>query len=279
MPQQPSWINKVNAIVKYFENPCDAPWSIYFETALPAAGEAIMVLLDFGFDDVVRGAFRPKGLRSGRHTRRGRKGGLGKFAIPEIGEMLGAALPGAKAASGRKVTQGVKNLWLFDGVLQRLLWYWLVADVSVSFFYNWTSAIQQSEFCKKQGAGAALASVPAGGICFAVGNFWTSVQTSQVDYATGGAFSRNGGHGNGGKPFSCATSLSGTLIPPFTSGALELRVFSGPGAGEITTSTEGDDGVQSVIASGESSGDNIIYQMRSNGGGFACSGSSFTMGG
>ena len=278
MPQQPDFINKVNAVIKYFENPCDAPWAIYFETALPALGEAILTILDFGFDDVVRGAVRPKGLRSGRHTRRGRRGGgLGK-AIPEIGEMLGAMVPGSKAARDRKVSQGVKNLWLLDGVIQRVLWYWLVADVTATFAFNWTSAIQESRFCKNQGSGAALASVPSGGVCFAVGNFWTSVQTSQVDYATGGATSRNGGHQNGGKPFSCSTGLSGTLLPPFTSGSLELRILSGPGAGEIIPGTDNADGTCSVLDSRQSGGEPVIYHMRSNGGGFSCSGSSFTMG-
>lgn len=278
MPQQPSFINKVNAVIKYFENPCDAPWTIYFETALPALGEAVFTLLEFDFADVVRGALRPKGLRSGRHTRRGRRGGGLSKAIPEIGEMLGAMVPGSKAARERKVTQGVKNLWLLDGVIQRVLWYWLVADVTATFAFNWTSAIQESRFCSAQGVGAALATVPEGGVCFAVGNFWTSVQTSQVEYATGGATSRNGGHQNGGKPFNCSTSLQGTLLPPFTSGAIELRIQSGPGAGEIIPGTVNPDGSCSVVDSRFSAGDPIIYQMRTNGGGFSCSGSSFTMG-
>jgi hypothetical protein len=278
MPQQPDFINKVNAVIKYFQNPCDAPWAIYFETALPALGEAILTILDFGFDDVVRGAVRPKGLRSGRHTRRGRRGGgLGK-AIPEIGEMLGAMVPGSKAARDRKVSQGVKNLWLLDGVIQRVLWYWLVADVTATFAFNWTSAIQESRFCQNQGVGAALATVPPGGVCFAVGNFWTSVQTSQVEYATGGATSRNGGHQNGGKPFNCSSALSGTLLPPFTSGALELRSVVGGIPSEPISATEDADGLQSVVDSMSSGGEPVLYQMRSNGGGFACSGSSFTMG-
>ena len=278
MPRQPDFINKVNAVIKYFQNPCDAPWAIYFETALPALGEAVLTLLDFGFDDVVRGAVRPKGLRSGRHTRRGRRGGGLSKAIPEVGEMLGAMVPGSKAARDRKVTQGVKNLWLLDGVIQRVLWYWLVADVTASFAFNWTSAIQESRFCQAQGVGAALAVVPPEGICFAVGNFWTSIQTSQVEYATGGATSRNGGHQNGGKPFNASTSLSGTLLPPFTEGAIEMRVFSGPGAGDIVEGTENPDGSYSVVDSRSSDGEPLIYQMRTNGGGFACTGSSFTMG-
>ena len=59
-PRPPSFIDKVNGIVKFIQNPCIAPWVVYVELAAPAAGKAVLTLLDFGFDDVVRGALRPK---------------------------------------------------------------------------------------------------------------------------------------------------------------------------------------------------------------------------
>lgn len=278
MARAPGIIDKVNAVLKYFENPCDAPWTIYFETALPALGEAIITVLSFGFDDVVRGALRPGGLRSGRHFR-GRKGGggLGR-AIPEVGEMLGAMLPGAKAAKQRSVTQGVKNLWLLDGVIQRALWYWLVADVTATFAFEWTSAINESRFCQAQGVGAALSKDHGGVVCFSTANAWTTPPIEQIVYQTGFAGARFGAHTNNGLPFNAVTELSGVPVPPLPFGSIEMRVFSGPGQGDVIQGTLDAEGNQTVMDSRESNGEPLIYQYRTNGGTLACTGTSFTMG-
>jgi len=279
MPKQPDFIGKVNAVIKYFQNPCDAPWAIYFETALPALGEAIITILSFGFDDVVRGAVRPKGLRSGRHTRGGRKGGRRGGGIPEIGNLLGTMIPGSKAARDRKVSAGVRNLWVLDGIIQRVLWYWLVADVTATFAFNWTSAIQESRFCEKQGVGAALYTMPPGAVVLAVGNFWTTIPTVIKTYQTGTAQAFGAVHSNFGFPFSATSSISGKLIPPFTEGELEMRIVKGGVAGSIIQSTKHADGVESIVGEESSVSPTVQFQVRTNGGGFTVSGESFTMGG
>ncbi len=278
MPRVPTFFNKVNAIVKFVQNPCNAPWTIYFETALPAAGEAILTLLDFGFDDVVRGALRPRGLRSGRHLRRGRRGRRGGAGIPEIGELIGAALPGSQEAKGRKVTQGVKNLWLVDGVLQRILWYWLVVDVSVNFFYNWASAIQETEFCSSQGVGAALAISPDEVGFFSVANSFTTVPTNEVQYATGAADARFASHGNGGKPFTATTTIEATIVPPSV-GFIEIRETGGNQFGQhIHQDSTDENGVHSIVVNSNSTGPPIKFSYRTNGGVFVGSAISSTMG-
>lgn len=159
MPKPPGLIDKVNAIVKFVENPCRAPWLVYMETALPAAGNLLLSLVSFGMDDVVRGWARPKGIRSSRHGRKGSKGRGGRGGgggIPEIGEEIGKRLPGAEAAKGRHVSDGVKNLWFVDGVIQRGLWHWMVVDLTVDFFYDWSSLINESRFCSRGEAGGAM---------------------------------------------------------------------------------------------------------------------------
>lgn len=151
----PSYIDQVNTVLRWWENPCDAPWTLYAELALPAAGEAALNLLAFGLDDIVRGYFRPKGLRTGRHGRKGRKSGRRGGGIPEVGEEIGKRLPGAEQARGRHVSEGVKNLWMVDGVIQRGLFYWMIADVTLDFFATWLSAVQESEVCRTMRIGAA----------------------------------------------------------------------------------------------------------------------------
>ncbi len=145
MAKVPEYLKGFNGITYLLENPCDDPWTIYLEFAFPALGDAIISILTFGFDDVMRGYFRPtKGLRTVRHRRRGRKGGRPKGGIPEIGEMIGEKLPGRETFKTRTVSQGVKYLWIVDGIIQRGLWYWLVFDILNTFFYDWASAIFES---------------------------------------------------------------------------------------------------------------------------------------
>ena len=275
----PGLITQVNAIVKYVQNPCNAPWAIYFETAVPAFGTAIMSLLEFGFDDVVRGALRPGGLRSHKHTKRGRKGRGGFRGIPELGELLGSQLPGAKEAKGRKVTQGVKNLWLLDGVIQRLLWYWLVVDITVEFFYAWTSAIQKTEFCEAQGVGSALSLSDPSAFWFSPFNAWTTPPIGFIQYANGFASARFGSHTNNGKPFQAVTSASVARDPILPGGALEFRLMPSPdNAEEIIPATVDAMDISTVIGSGSSAGLPRIYQYRTNGGAFRGQGEDFTMG-
>ena len=157
MPQPPGIIDRVNYVIDFAQNPCDAPWAVYVETALPAALDLFIALATFGLDDIVRGYFRPKGLRSYRHGRRGRRAGRVFRGIPEPGELIARRLPGFERARGRRVSNGVKTLWLIDGVLQRGLWYWLLIDEFSEFFYNWTSMLNKTEFCQKANQGRALA--------------------------------------------------------------------------------------------------------------------------
>lgn len=153
----PSYLDKVNTIIDFVEHPCQAPWQVYVELALIPAGKAILQLVEPSLLDIVRAYFRPKGLRKGRHGRHGRRRGR-RGGIPDTSELIGHHLPGYNATSMRHVSDGVKFLWLVDGVIQRVFWYWLIADVTLDFFYNWTSAIQKSEYCKYQDQGGAAIS-------------------------------------------------------------------------------------------------------------------------
>lgn len=152
----PQYLDQVNSVIRWWENPCDAPWTLYAELAREPLGDAILTLLAFGLDDVARGFLRPKGIgRVGRHARKGRRGRRG-VGIPEIGEMIGRNWPGAEDLRQRSVSDGVKKLWLVDGVIQRGLFWWMIADVTLTFLADWLTAVQESEVCSRQRVGSAL---------------------------------------------------------------------------------------------------------------------------
>lgn len=144
MAPRPSWLEKWNFLTFYIFNGCDTDLILYFETGATATGKLIFSLLTFGLEDIVRGVFRPRGLRTKRHGRRGRKGQRGAAAIPELAETVAQGIPGQEHLPSRKITQGVKNYWRFDGFGQRLLYYFMIIDLVEDFWMDWYTAIIKS---------------------------------------------------------------------------------------------------------------------------------------
>ncbi len=146
-PVDPGYFDKVNYVIDSWSQPCDAPWYIYIETMKPAALEAFIVLLSFGWADVARGAFRPKGLSRRSSKRRG-KWSRRIPKLPEIGNALGKAIPiGEQIEDFVKWGCNTRTLWRIDNVAQAVMYGWLVADVTINFAYNWTSLLYEGGFC------------------------------------------------------------------------------------------------------------------------------------
>lgn len=185
MAKPPSWINKVNYVIDFWMDPCHAPFLVYLELAAAPAGDALLTWFSFGLDDVVRGYLRPsRALGSGIRTRRGKDkvkktrwgrtvGGIGDVwrATPglgnDVGGWIGGNLPGANELKGRRIHDLTKFLWLLDDVAQRALFWLMVADVAVDFAYEWATALNESQFCKRDKNGSLYAHGPgtaAGGI-------------------------------------------------------------------------------------------------------------------
>lgn len=147
-PVRPDSFDKVNFVIDSWTTGCDAPWYIYIETMKPAALEAFIVLLTFGWADVLRGAFRPKGLGRRSSKRKGRWARhLPRF--PEPGNTLGKSLPFAEQVEDF-IKWGWKTrfLWRLDNAMQAGLFFWLVADVAEDFAFNWTSLLYENFWCQ-----------------------------------------------------------------------------------------------------------------------------------
>lgn len=149
MPKPPTHIDRINGIVDFWMDPCEAPFTVYAQTALPPLGRFVLELMTFGLGDIVRGFLRPKGLRSARHGRRGKRGGKGG-GIPEVGNMIGARL---YQTSGQPNTlsygKGEYAFWVADGNFQRALYWVMIIDLVTDFLYGWASLLTQSGYCTK----------------------------------------------------------------------------------------------------------------------------------
>ncbi len=179
-PKKPGYFDKVNYIIDAWANPCEAPWYIYAEALGPAALEAFIVLISFGWADVARGFFRPRGLNPRRSQKRKGKWARRIPRFPEIGNTIGKYLPGAERAKGIKYTEFGKTLWRIDGQIQHGLFWWLVADVTLDFAFNFTSVLYQTEWCKASDKGRF--SWQTGGLRIFPGFVWHNLTFSVKDY-------------------------------------------------------------------------------------------------
>ncbi len=183
MPTPPGdlgYFDKVNYVIDAWSCPCQAPWYIYVETLKPALLTAFITLITFGWDDVARGYFRPRGLgrRTGKKRGKGRRRGSGFF--PEIGEEVGKRMPGAQEVKGENWSRLGKTLWRIDTVLQQGLFYWLVADVTIDLAFNWTSVLYETVWC--QAAGQGRFSYSRGDLKATAGGNWNRVRYPDQDY-------------------------------------------------------------------------------------------------
>ena len=212
MPKPPrdlDYFDKVNYVIDSWAQPCQAPWYIYIETLKPALLEAFIVLISFGWADVLRGFARPPGLG---HRRTGKR--RGKYSrriprFPELGNLVGKHLPVSESVKGIKWSNGFKTLWRIDGHIQVGLFFWLVADVAVDFAYNWTSLLYATVWCEASDNGRFAAH--GVGSFLKPGNVWTKMSPAVIDYNEGDCFWAIG-HGHSGSKL-CVVACAGAYKP------------------------------------------------------------------
>lgn len=162
-----------NSVVFLWENPCNLTWVQYAQLAAPAAGRAVLTLLEFDLCDILRCIFRPAALPMGSKRRPGRRG---KGRIPSplgIPEYLCERYLNNPNIRNRPVADGVRFLWAIDGAIQRLLFWWMIADVTAEFFINWSTLIQSSEACRLKFGGSAFGRAAPGPA--QAGGLWRNV--------------------------------------------------------------------------------------------------------
>ena len=145
-------MGKWRTVLRFITTECDAPMLVYLETLPGALVDPLLSLLEFGLDDVVRGALRPKSVYSCKRAKK-RKSKWSKYGIPELGEEIGKRIPGTEGLRSRRVGSLERSLWLIDGAIQRALYWLMIADLVTDFAYGWVSAIRERGYCRQATVG------------------------------------------------------------------------------------------------------------------------------
>ncbi len=179
-PIDPDSFDKVNFVIDSWTTGCDAPWYIYIETMKPALLAAFITLITFGWDDVLRGYLRPRGLHPRRTGKRKGKWSRRVPRFPEIGEMIGSTIPGAEEVKGKRWSTPLKTLWRIDSAMQAIFFFWLVVDVAEEFAFAWTSLLYESYWCRPDPPGKFSVQTIGYGVTWR--NGWKLAGFGTVDY-------------------------------------------------------------------------------------------------
>lgn len=158
VPQERDFFGSLNTIIKLTESTCEDKWDLLVETALPAAGTALAVLVIPSPEEILENYLQPRGRRGqakratqgfGRRqiTRAGQLRWWQKIGFPDIDQIIAEHLPGRDFFEGRNA--GTPERWFWKGIdiLDRGLWYWMLLDIGETFVVEWASGIMESRFC------------------------------------------------------------------------------------------------------------------------------------
>lgn len=150
-------------VKRLIANPCDRPLIVYAELLAEPTGRAAIRFLSFGMLDLIRSYFRPKENRTTRKIRGGRRGRRGGGGIPEPSDLIAKRVPGYERFRNRRVSQGVRNLWLIDGVGQRVALQFLIFDIVKEWTVSSGSIILEADQTDCNTTGAGFWDGPIGG--------------------------------------------------------------------------------------------------------------------
>lgn len=198
---KPPWLDRIRFIGKYYISGCEAPWGIYAESALPAVKRTLLVFVDISIDQVIKEFFRPKGLRSRRHGRKGWKSRGRRGGIPDIDELVAKGLPGKDDYYNRRYGVGTAVFYVIDDVIDRVEWTVLLLEMVDDITYSsllgameWNSnkceqirrMWRRGRYHVEGGAGPTWEPVGAGPIIY---NYGIGSPHDEVFYLPAGTFS------------------------------------------------------------------------------------------
>lgn len=158
VPSTREFLGSLNTIQTLVESTCEDKWEVLIQTALPAAGDALYILFTPDPGEIIENYLQPRGRRGdAKRARRGygtrlatRYGALRWFqrvGIPDIDAIIGHKLPGRDFFRGRQAGGIERAFWWSIDRVDRLLWYWMLLDLSGNFVVEWASGIMESRFC------------------------------------------------------------------------------------------------------------------------------------
>lgn len=149
MPQPPDWLSLVKFVTKYYISGCERPWSMYAEAATDTSKDIAMAFLSLSVTDIVKEFFRPKGLRSKRHGRKGSKSRGVTGGIPDPNEMVAKSVRADLGLEPPKYRLGNAVFYVVDDVFDRVTWTVALFEMASDLIYSTLLGVLEADnsFC------------------------------------------------------------------------------------------------------------------------------------
>lgn len=278
-PNPPGLQEKIEFIWREIIDPCDAPISIWFECMWQPLW--LMVLEWFAIDlwQILTTYARPNlfygTTRIGGHgsSNKGKKRGFwrdkfGKILSFDINDFIGNLLPFGEEIKEEHVSLGRARLWLIFGVIERVSFWWFVAELTTDFLYRWMSAVAESKYCQARDNAVFLSNLPSGvtiGVAGWLPSYWgTPLKSRRITFYNGFGVEQNTAIGIATTYGACHA------IEPVVPGYIRcrMRIVAGPQAGKIveeTIHTTADETVSMSLFVEILPGDLVVVETSANG--------------
>lgn len=160
--RHPLAISKINYIINFVMDWCDAPLTVWLRCLFPALIEAFLTYYAFDPVQIFTGWVRPSGalkpLRGVSHRPRGPKGGGKRTWLKKLGAIsgwdpwddVGKSLPFRDGLALREVPPGAIALWNVYDIIERYQYWIMVYEIVEQGLYRTMSGVAESEYCREQ---------------------------------------------------------------------------------------------------------------------------------
>ena len=135
MGQSSQLTGELNYIFSYFYNGCRTDRDVVIQLAQEPAGKVALSLLSFGWEDIVKSFWRPKGLRQHRHGRKRKKKGRGG-GLPQINDILAEALDPKNDLFEPLHDDGLRIWWELENTIERVSYTIMLWDLIETFAFE-----------------------------------------------------------------------------------------------------------------------------------------------
>ncbi len=141
----PGWLDKIQFISFWTMNPCEVPFMAYVESARPITNEILLVFLTIDARQLLRAVFRPKWMRSHRHTRRGPRKGRRLPGVPEPADLLADILDPDHHLRPRRWFLGFRMLLEWIDITDRIFWTIFLVEMLDTLIINTLVGILEAD--------------------------------------------------------------------------------------------------------------------------------------
>lgn len=170
-PGEPNILDKINFVVRFLMDPCDAPVTVYVTTMWPGLIDMLWAYYEPDVQNILVNLFRWRYIiPRTRTTKKGRYGNkrgkntfaraVGRWVRFDQDEWISKKIEGWTRFKKRYAGGLFTKMLIFEGVIERVNFWFFVIGLVTDFLYSWSTLLHKTIYCQAQGDDVLLADGP-----------------------------------------------------------------------------------------------------------------------